>query len=302
MKKLKKQDYLILFLKGLAMGVANVIPGVSGGTIALISGIFERLINSIKSFNLKAIKLLLKFKLKDFIEYTDFYFLFAVLLGVFTAIISVAKIFEYFFDNYPLYLWSFFFGLVLASIYFVTKQINKFSFAILLSFILGTTIAISISIMSPASENSNFLYLFICGVVASCSMILPGISGSFVLVLMGNYQLIMVHAVSNFDFAILIPVALGAAFGLIGFSFLLSWLFKKFRDITIALLSGFVTGSLLIIWPWKEMIFQKFGDKEKLVSYNWYFPEINSEFFYALLIIIAGVIIISVIEIIAEKS
>ncbi len=296
------KEYLFNFLKGIAMGIANVIPGVSGGTIALITGIFERLINSIKSFNLTAIKLLFKLKISGFIKHTDLYFLISVLLGTFTAIFSIAKLFEYLFENYPVYIWAFFFGLVLASIYFVNKQISKLSFLIVLFFLFGTAIAISISILSPAGENQNTFYLFICGIVASCSMILPGLSGSFVLVLMGNYQLVMVHAVSNFDLKILIPVGLGAVFGLIGFSYILSYLFKKFKDITIALLSGFVTGSLLILWPWKSMITENFGGKEKLVAYEWFLPQINTEFFYAVIFIILGVIVISLVELIAEKN
>lgn len=295
------KEYLFYFLKGIAMGIANVIPGVSGGTIALITGIFERLINSLKSFNLTAAKLLFKLKFSEFIKYTDLYFLISVLLGTFTAIFSIAKLFEYMFKNYPVYMWAFFFGLVLASIYFVNKQISKFSLPVILFFLFGTAVAISISILSPAGENQSIFYLFICGIVASCSMILPGISGSFVLVLMGNYQLVMVHAVSNFDLKILIPVGLGAMIGLIGFSYILSYLFKKYKDITIALLSGFVTGSLLILWPWKLMITENFGGKEKLIAYEWFLPQIDTEFFYALTFIILGVIVISLVELIAEK-
>ncbi|HOK37056.1 MAG TPA: DUF368 domain-containing protein [Bacteroidales bacterium] len=295
------KEYLFNFLKGIAMGIANVIPGVSGGTIALITGIFERLINSLKSFNLTAAKLLFKFKISDFIKHTDLYFLLSVLLGTFTAIFSIAKLFEYLFENYPVYIWAFFFGLVLASLYFVNKQISKFSIPVILFFLAGSIIAISISILSPAGENQSIFYLFICGIVASCSMILPGLSGSFVLVLMGNYQLVMVHAVSNFDLKILIPIGFGAMIGLIGFSYILSYLFKKYKDITIALLSGFVTGSLLILWPWKLMITENFGGKEKLVAYEWFLPQIDTEFFHALTFIILGVIVISFVELIAEK-
>lgn len=278
------------------MGTANVIPGVSGGTIALLTGIFERLLNAIKSFNLKALKLLFSGKIKELIVHIDLYFLVSVFAGVGVAIISVAKLFEYLFEYYPVYIWSFFFGLVLASVYFVGKEIKKWNFSIILVSVLGTAIAITVSVVSPASENSAIWYLFLCGMVAACSMILPGISGSFVLILLGNYQLVMIESVSNLDIAVLLPVVAGAAFGLLGFSYLLSWVFKKYRDHTIGTLTGFILGSVLILWPWKTSITEKFGDKVKLVGYDWLLPEINTEFFISIIIIIAGIFTIWLME------
>lgn len=278
------------------MGAANVIPGVSGGTIALITGIFERLINSIKSFNLKAIKLLFSGKIKDFAKHTDLYFLISILIGIFIAIISVARLFDYLFTEYPVYIWSFFFGLILASVYFVGKTISKWNISVIISFLIGSAIALMFTFLTPASENQSFVYLMICGAVAACSMILPGLSGSFVLILMGNYQLIAIDAINNVKLNILFPVILGAGFGILAFSHLLSWLYKKFKDQTIGLLSGFILGSLGIIWPWKNEIFEYFGDKSKVVGYDFYLPQLNLEFFIAFALIIAGIISIWIME------
>lgn len=290
------REGIIIFFKGIGMGAANVVPGVSGGTIALITGIFERLIDAIKSFNMKALKLLLNFRIKDFISHIDFWFLVSLFLGVGVAIISVAKLFEFMFDNYPIYIWAFFFGLVLASVYFVGKQISKWNFATILCFIIGTAVAVTISILNPASENSTVFYLFLCGVIAACSMILPGLSGSFVLILLGNYQLVMIDAVINMDIAILSPVVVGALVGILGFSYLLSWVFKKYRNQTIGLLTGFVLGSVMILWPWKNQLLAKFGEKSKLIGYEWFLPDINREFFIACAIIILGILTIALME------
>lgn len=298
---MKFKESLALFFKGLGMGAANVIPGVSGGTIALITGIFERLIHAIKSFNFKALKLLFKGHFADFAKQVDLYFLISVFLGVGVAIISVAKLFQYLFENYPIYIWSFFLGLVLISVLFVCKEISKFNFLNICLFIVGTVGAILISLLTPASENDSTIYLFICGIIAACSMILPGLSGSFVLILLGNYQLIMIDAVSDFNLKILTPVVIGAVVGILGFSHLLSWVFKKYRDQTISMLVGFVLGSAMILWPWKTQIFTEFGNKIELVGYNWFFPEINSEFYFAIAFILLGALSILVMESIAIK-
>lgn len=218
------------------------------------------------------------------------------------AIISVANLFKYLFENYPVYIWAFFFGLVLASVYFVGKQVKKFSFSAIISLILGTAVAVAISLLNPASENSSMWYLILCGIVAACSMILPGISGSFVLILLGNYQLVMIDAVSDFNFSVLFPVVIGAAIGIMGFSYILSWLFKRFKDQTISALTGFVLGSVMILWPWKNSITQTFGDKTKLVGYEWLLPEINTEFFISVIIIFAGILSVWTLEKFAAKT
>ena len=290
------------FLKGMGVGSANVIPGVSGGTIALITGIFERLINALKSFNLTAIKLFFTGKFKEFAKHTDLWFLASVGCGVLAAILTVARIFEYMFANYPIYLWSFFFGMILVSIYYVGITIEKINFKTVLSFIIGTAIALFITFGTPAKENSNILYLMICGAVATCSMILPGLSGSFVLVLMGNYQLIMIDAVNDLNLKILIPVVIGGVVGLLAFSHLLSWIFKNYRDITIAVLTGFILGSMPIIWPWKNDVITYFGSEAKVTGYDYYLPELNMEFAIALVILLIGAGIIVLTEKMAKNK
>ena len=295
-------QYIANFLKGIGVGSANVIPGVSGGTIALITGIFERLINALKSFNLTAIKLFFTGKFKDFAKHTDLWFLASVGCGVVVAILSIARLFEFLFDKYPIYLWSFFFGMILVSIYYVGITIEKFNWKIVLSFIIGTAIALFIAFGTPANENSNILYLIICGAVATCSMILPGLSGSFVLVLMGNYQLIMIDAVNDLNLKILLPVVLGGVVGLLAFSHLLSWIFKNYCDITIAVLTGFILGSMPIIWPWKNDVITYFGSKEKVIGYEYYFPEFNMEFATALVIMLIGAALIILTEKMAKAK
>jgi len=298
-------NYIFLILKGIAMGAANVIPGVSGGTMALITGIFERLIDAIKSFNIKAIKLLFSLKLKEFAKHVDLYFLIAVFAGIAIAIITLAKLFGYLFENYPVYIWSYFFGLVLASVYFVGKTVTKWNTSVIITFIIGTSAAIFISVLNPATENSGLIYLLLCGVIAMCSMILPGLSGSFVLILMGNYQLVMIDAVNERDLGILIPVVIGAGIGLLAFSHILSWVFKKYRDQTISLLTGFILGSLSVLWPWQKLIYMKDEMGELILrkgepivmKYERVLPEtFNMEVIYAIMIAIAGIISIWAIE------
>ncbi|MCK4407335.1 MAG: DUF368 domain-containing protein [Bacteroidales bacterium] len=303
--------YIILFLKGLGMGAANVIPGVSGGTIALITGIFERLINSIKSFNFKAIKLLFTGKFKEFVKYTDLYFLIAIIAGIVIAIVTLARLFDFLFENYPVYIWSYFFGLVLASVYFVGKTVSKWTVSVIITFIIGTAIAIIISLLNPAIENKNFFYLIICGVAAICSMILPGLSGSFILFIMGNYKLVAIDAINNVDIKILIPVLIGAVGGLLAFSHILSWVFKKYRNETISLLTGFILGSVSILWPWQKKLFllDELGNhilkkgEPIVVSYERILPEaFNSQFFIAIGFIILGILSIWIIEKSAETK
>lgn len=297
------KDYAFLSLKGVAMGAANVIPGVSGGTIALITGIFEELINSIKSFNLTAIKLLFTGKIKEFTRHINLGFLIAVFLGVGVSIISIARLFDYLFDNHPIYIWAFFFGLILASIYSVAKTISKVTIVVVFTFIIGGAIAITITFLTPATENSETWYLFMCGVIAACSMILPGLSGSFILILLGNYQLVMIDAVNKLDIKTLAPVVIGAGVGLLGFSHVLAWVFKKFKDQTISLLSGFILGSLPILWPWKEEIIEIFGEKSKVVGYDWQIPTaFNTETLFAIGLMIVGIISISLLEKVATKK
>ena len=277
------------------MGIANVIPGVSGGTIALITEIYEKLINSLKSFDKKALSLILKLKIKDFINYVDGYFLASVFGGSIVSVFSIANLFKYLFNYHPTIIWAFFFGLILASIYFVGKRIDSWNNVTIISLIVGTLLALSLNFMTPANENSNLIFVFICGIVGISGMILPGLSGSFILILMGNYELLMVTAVANLDVLILSVFFLGSVFGLMLFSNILAWIFNNYKDATLAVLTGFIIGSLSVIWPWKELI--ESNSSSLIYSYNWTYPnQLNSENIIALFMIIIGIIFVYFLE------
>ncbi len=276
-----------LFLKGMAMGAANVIPGVSGGTVAFITGIYERLINALKNVDFIAIKLFFSGRFSEFAKKIDFNFLVILFVGVFVSILSLAKLLEIAFDRYETLTLSFFFGLIVASVIGVSRQISKITAGVIIFYAIGTAVAVAIAFLPPAQSNESFLYLILCGVVAVCSMILPGLSGSYILLLMGNYLLVL-KAISSLEIKILAPIAIGCVVGLVVLSRLLAYLFSKFKDETIAILSGFVFGSLLIIWPWKVTLTEMFNGKEKAIGYIWKLPEMNGQFFYALFFIVVG--------------
>ena len=280
------------------MGVANVIPGVSGGTIALITEIYEDLINSLKSFDKKAFQLLLSFNIKDFITHTNFYFLTAVFSGSIVSVFTVASLFKYLFENYPILIWAFFFGLIVASIIYVGKRIKTWSKATIISLLIGAIVSISISFMTPATENSNLFFVFLCGIVGISGMMLPGLSGSFILILMGNYKLLMVTAVTELNVILLGVFFLGSAFGLMSFSHILAWVLNKYKDETLAILTGFIIGSLSIIWPWKEIAKSLIvNGKEKVISYNSYFPsEFNTQTLLAFALMILGYFLVYLLE------
>ncbi|MBW8048785.1 MAG: DUF368 domain-containing protein [Cytophagales bacterium] len=303
------RHYLILAFKGMAMGAANVIPGVSGGTIAFITGIYETLIDSLKSFDMQAVKLLAGGKIARLSKHINLEFLLAVFIGIAISIISLAKLLEWLFENHPVLLWSFFFGLILASVFFVGKTIGKWSVGVFLMLVTGTAIAAGISLFNPAGENHNTVYLFICGIAAISSMIVPGLSGSFVLLLMGNYMLVLT-SITELNMVVLIPFALGCVFGLLAFSHLLSYVFKHYKEGTIAILTGFILGSLSILWPWKNEIYLKdeYGNSilrhgEPLVqSYQWFIPDLSGATLVAVALMIIGVLTIWGIEKFAEQK
>ena len=280
------------------MGVANVIPGVSGGTIALLTEIYEDLINSLKSFDKKAFQLLLSFSIKDFITHTNFYFLTAIFSGSIVSVFTVASLFKYLFKNYPILIWAFFFGLIVASIIYVAKRIKNWSKATIISLLIGTIVSISISFITPATENSNLFFVFLCGIVGISGMILPGLSGSFILILMGNYKLLMVTAVTELNVKLLGVFFLGSVFGLMIFSHILAWVLKKYKDETLAILTGFIIGSLSIIWPWKNIAESLIvNGKEKVISYNSYFPdEFNTQTLLAFAFMVLGYFLVYLIE------
>jgi len=303
------KDYSIVTLKGIAMGAADVIPGVSGGTIAFISGIYEELINSIKSINLVAIKLLITGKFAEFWKAINGTFLLSLVTGIAISIISLANGLKYLLDHYPILVWSFFFGLVVASTIYVARTITKWNFGTVASGIAGIIIAYIITVITPAEANTTYWFIFLSGAIAICAMILPGISGSFILVLLGMYKFIL-EAVGNFELAIIFTFLAGAAVGIISFSNVLSWLLKKYHNPTIALLSGFMVGSLNKVWPWKEVVetfTDRHGEIKPLIEENILpgtYEQItgNQSFFVgAIALAIFGFMLIFVIENIANR-
>ncbi len=293
------------------MGAANVIPGVSGGTIALITGVFEKLIHSLKSIDHIALAYLFKGKLRAFSSYINLPFLFAIFSGALLSVFSLARILSWLFNHYPVYIWAYFFGLILASVYFVGKTINRWTFSVITLMAVGIFLAAWISFLRPAEGNENILYLMLCGAAAVSSMILPGLSGSFILILMGNYELVAIEAINEFRLDILIPVFTGIVLGLLVFSHFLSWIFKNFRYHTLALLTGFIAGSLVILWPWKYPVYRT-DDLGVVISkpdgtfiiqnYVRYIPDsFSTEVISAILFIFAGIFSIWLIEKIAVK-
>lgn len=236
------------------MGAADVVPGVSGGTIAFISGIYEELLNSISSFNLGLIKTLRKEGIKSVWEKVNGSFLIALFVGVFVSFISLSKVIENLLRNQPVLIWSFFYGLVLASVIFIGKQITKWTITGTALLLVCGSVAFYITRLTPSmQENTSLLFLFFAGMIAVCAMMLPGISGSFILVLLGAYKSIL-SALNTKDFLSIAIFSIGAIVGLLTFSRILKWFFAVYKDYTLSVLTGFIIGSLNKIWPWKQTI------------------------------------------------
>ncbi len=253
MKTRSMLQYLFVTLKGMAMGVAELVPGVSGGTIAFVAGIYEELIASINKVNLKSLQIWREKGFKVFWTELNGNFLVALALGMALSIFSLSRGISWLLENEPIPLWSFFFGLVLASVVFVGKAIKKWNFIAILLLIIGAVVAYFITTLPPSANSDSLPFLFFSGALAICAMILPGISGSFILVLLGSYKTVL-DAVDERDFKILATVALGALFGLLSFAKLLKWMFDNHKNITLAVLTGFILGSLNKIWPWKNIL------------------------------------------------
>lgn len=243
-------QYLTITLKGLAMGAADVVPGVSGGTIAFITGIYEEFINSLKSINLDAIKKIKTEGIPGVWSHINGWFLVSLFAGIGISILSLAKGITFLLNEYPVLVWGFFFGLIISSSIVVARNIKKWSIGSIIAMLIGAAIAFYISVAAPAETPTETWFVFLAGMVAICAMILPGISGAFILLLMGKYKYI-VGAISDFDIKVLITFALGCGTGLLSFSHVLSWMFKKYHDLTVALLTGFMIGSLRKVWPWQ---------------------------------------------------
>ncbi len=247
------RKYILTFFKGLAMGAADVIPGVSGGTIAFLTGIYSELLNSIKSISFNNLKLLLRGRFKEFSDAINLKFLVSVAGGILISIFSLARLMQYLLVHQPIPLWSFFMGLIGASAIYVLKDIKKWTVADIISLFAGIAVAAWICLVSPSQTTEAYWFVFISGVIAICAMILPGISGSFILLLMGKYAFIM-KAVTDLNIPVLIIFAAGAAIGIISFSHFLTWLLKKYYKPTLCVLAGFMIGSLVKVWPWKRVI------------------------------------------------
>lgn len=260
----------MISVKGIAMGAADVVPGVSGGTIAFITGIYEELINSIKSVNPASLKLLFRGRWKEFWKVINGNFLISLLAGIFISILSLARVIRFLLETYPVLVWSFFFGLIVASAIFVVRYVKKWNLGVAVTAIAGVAIAWIITVMTPAEANTTWWFIFISGAIAICAMILPGISGSFILVLMGMYKFIL-EAVGNFNIPVVLLFLAGAAIGIISFSNVLSWLLRKYHDLTIGLLAGFMIGSLNKVWPWKNVVetfVDRHGEIKPLIEEN----------------------------------
>jgi putative membrane protein len=262
------KEYVVISLKGMAMGAADVVPGVSGGTIAFISGIYEELLNSISSFNFSLINVFKNEGFKSVWIKVNGNFLVSLFVGILISVLSLAKLIESMLENHPIVIWSFFFGLVLASIIYIGKQITKWTKGSFLCLILGAILAFYITTLNPmVSANSSPWFLFLAGMIAICAMILPGISGSFILVLLGAYKPVL-NALNTKDFVSIIIFLVGAILGLLSFSRILKWLFSTYKNYTLATLTGFIIGSLNKIWPWKETISWRTNSKGIEVPFN----------------------------------
>lgn len=267
MKSRGAKEYISLILKGIGMGAADVVPGVSGGTIAFIVGIYEELINSIKSVNIESLKLLFTLKIGAFLKAVNAPFLIAVLTGIAISVVSLARVITYMLEHHTILVWSLFFGLIIASVHSVSKEVKRWGVSRVIAAAIGTGIAAYITMATPANTPETPLFIFLCGAIAICAMILPGISGSFILLLMGKYHYIM-EAIKGFDIGIIALFAAGAAIGIVLFSNILSFLFRKFHDITIALLAGFMVGSLAKVWPWKETVVDNGVEISRMIAPN----------------------------------
>ena len=252
MSQLKK--YGALYLKGLAMGAADVVPGVSGGTIAFITNIYQELLDSISAFSrVENYKVLLKSGPLEFFRCVNGLFLVVLFGGVFTSIFSLAKGISYLLENEPELIWSFFFGLILVSCFLIARQVEQWNAQTWLVLVVGGVIAYWVTVSTPAAIEPSYWRVFAAGAVAICAMILPGISGSFILLILGLYGHI-IGAIKNLDVMTLLVFTAGTGIGLLSFSRILSWFYAHYRSVTLALLTGFLVGSLNAVWPWKQVL------------------------------------------------
>ena len=324
---------ITLFLKGLAMGAANKVPGVSGGTVSFVLGFYEELIYSFRKINFIAFKLLINFRFKSFYSYVNGPFLLLVMGGSIFSYFSISLVLDYFLQYYELYVWSWFFGMIIGSVYYIGKDFGKWNSANTISLIVGISVGLGISFLNPARENDNLWFVFICGIIGVSGMTLPGLSGSFILILMGNYVLLLVDSVNELLFVVtnlitgnfevledpekirylkIISVfTLGSVFGLVSISHVLGYVLKRWNAIVTAIIIGFITGSLGIVWPWKKAIYlinnetfllDKKGNKI-IENYNRFIPDFSLlETWVAIFYIIFGILLVLSIDYYGRKK
>ena len=322
-----------LFLKGLAMGAANKVPGVSGGTVSFVLSFYEELIYSFRKVNLKALKLLLNGRFKTFFKYTNAQFLTLIMGGSIFSYFSISLVLDYFLEHYEVFVWSWFFGMIVGSIYYIGKDFGDWNAKNIISLIIGASIGLGISFLTPATENDNLWFVFICGIIGVSGMTLPGLSGSFILILMGNYVLLLVdsvnelfHVITNLlsgNFEVLSnPIKIrylkiisvftaGSVFGLVSISHVLGYVLKRWHQIVTAVIIGFITGSLGIVWPWKKTIFltengniqlDKKGNKI-IENYERFIPDFTSiETWFSVFYILLGIGLILAIDYYGRKK
>lgn len=317
-------DKVWLVLKGLGMGAANKVPGVSGGVVAFVAGFYEEFIYSLQKVNKKAFKLILGGRFNSFYRYTNGQFLSLLILGMVVSYFSISKLLDYLIDHYELYVWSGFFGMIIGSIYFIAKDFGDWNRKYAAYLLFGIIAGIAISFLEPAKENSNLFFVFFCGIISVSGMTLPGLSGSFILILFGNYVLLLVDSVNalfdtfadlfQWDFnwiydperiellKVLAVFSLGSLVGLVSLSHLLAYVLKRFKKATYAVIIGFIAGSLGVVWPWKEKNYDldslgqiRFDDngREIITGYDRYFPsEFGTETILVIVFMVIGALIV----------
>lgn len=321
-------DKFLLVVKGLCMGAANKVPGVSGGIVAFVGGFYEEFIYSLQKFNFKALKLLLNGRLKSFYNYINGTFITLLIFGMLISYFSVSKILDYFLEHNELYVWSCFFGMIVGSIYYIAKGFDHWNKKTFFAALVGLAIGVSISFLNPAKENDNLFFIFFCGIISVSGMTLPGLSGSFILILLGNYVLLLVDSVNalydtfteiikgDFSFTknterlntltVLGVFTAGSAIGLVTLSHIISYVLKHFKHITTAVILGFITGSLGVVWPWKKTVYKvdavgniliDSNGNEIIKNYSRYFPDfVISETWWAVFFVVIGISILLVLD------
>lgn len=323
-------DYIALVFKGILMGAANKVPGISGGVIAFVGGFYEEFIFSLNRFNLKSLRLFISFRWTSFFKYINGSFLTLLITGMLISYFSVAKVLDYLISNYELYVWSTFLGMIVGSVYYLEKQFGSWNNTARLSAFLGLLAGLSLSMIPQMPANDNLYYVFFCGVISVAGMTLPGLSGSFLLIILGNYVLLLVDAVNalydtfvyvlkaDYSFTtdaehirllkVLVVFTLGSMTGLVSLSHLLAFVLKKYKSITIAVLIGFVAGSLMVIWPWKNPVYENAYHSElsqglaQVKTFQNYWPDFGQrENLVALGYIALGIIIVLGIDIYGRR-